>query len=355
MMSRLLIVSCHLSGGCFQYSNEIIRHLEMPAHIYVPKKVGEHSVIEGIRKQTFLLWGYPNFLRFFSLIWLLIKIFILGSLGYYHSLLLFGFAGWDYYIMRAWKLTDRPSFFVVHDGKMHIGEENSKRQNELCYIMRNATNLVFLSEYVHELVETQFNIDKPFHIAHHGMIDYGRILLHEQHIKPTILFLGRVTQYKGVNTLLNAIRLVPMGCYSKLIIAGKWDRNIVLGPSNEKVLMDDRFLSNDEILHYLEICDIMVFPYHEATQSGVATLAINYLKPSIVTNVGAFSEQFTNNSAVFIEPDNPDVLANAITELCLDVSKRQRMVEAIKLERSRFEWPSIAKGLNNYIASEIQR
>lgn len=353
-MSKLLIISSHLSGGCFQYSNEIIRCLKVSADIYVPKKVGEPSVLSSIKTKKFLLWGYPTLLRYCSLIYLLVKLFILGKIGYYHSILLFGYAGWDYYIMKVWKLTGRPSFFVVHDGKMHIGEANVTQQSRLCYIMGNTTYLIFLSNYVRNCVKESFNIDKPYHIAPHGLINYGEIQAHKQKQIPTLLFLGRVTKYKGIDTLLSAMETVPENCYDKLIIAGKWDSDTNVPKTDEKIEIINKYLTNEEILRYLECSDIMIFPYNEATQSGVATLALNYNKPSIVTNVGAFKEQFSNESAVFIESSDSLRLRDAIVSLCYDLIKRNNMVEAIKKEKQLLKWENIAEDLESFVTTNIE-
>lgn len=350
---KILVISTQLVGGCFQYSNSIIKNWKGNLEIVLPRKGREEDDV--IPDWSIKYVEYNRVVRLFSFLQSLAKIGI-GLLNKkYDALFLFGITKWDYYYLKLWKLSKLKSFTVIHDGKMHDGEVCEKFQNNMIEIMNTSTHLIFLSEYVHSLVKEQFNINKPFHIAPHGLINYGTIQNHEQRVKPIVLFLGRVTKYKGIDTLLDAIHHVSPDCYLKLIIAGRWDNNMEVVSSTDKIEIVNKYLSNDEILSYIEISDIMVFPYHEATQSGVATLAINYLKPSIVTNVGALNEQFTDKSAVFIQPDNPVLLANAIHELCENLTKREEMVEAIKQERNKFEWSSIAKDLEMYIAQELQK
>ena len=346
-----MIVSCHLSGGCFQYSNAIISRMALPADVYVPEKVAEPSCLQDTH--TFKLWGYPTILRYLSLAWLMVKIFVLGLTGYYKSMVLFGYAGWDYFVMRAWKLTGRPSYFVVHDGKMHDGEQNAKLQAQLVYLMRSATYLVFLSEFVRGGVSKCFNICKPSCIVPHGLIDYGDAEPRPQAEKPVLLFLGRVSKYKGIDVLLSAMQKVPWDVYSKLIIAGKWDGNASVPVSSEKIEIVDKFLSTDEILPVIEKSDVMLFPYTEASQSGVATLALNYQKPSVVTEVGAFREQFTERSAVFVQPNDAGQLAEAIERVCRDLELRRRMADELGKERKKFEWDHIAHKLEAYIQSHF--
>ena len=99
----------------------------------------------------------------------------------------------------------------------------------------------------------------------------------------------------------------------------------------------------------------MVFPYLEATQSGVATLAINYLRPVIVTNVGAFKEQFDSDAALFVNPDTNE-LAEAITTLLEQPERLEQMTKALAKLKVAYSWSSISTDLYNNITrnSNIQ-
>ena len=349
---KILIISTQLRGGCFQYANNIILNWKDRCEIVMPDHGLEEETV--IPDWTIKYYGYNQIRRLVSFFYSLLRIACGLLFGRYEALVLFGLSQWDYYYLKLWNITKLKSFAVIHDGKMHDGELCDKQQKIMIDIMKMSTNLIYLSEYVKRLVNENFNIDKPSHIAPHGLIDYGKIHHYEQRPVPKILFLGRVSRYKGVDTLLEAMRLVPSDCYSKLIIAGRWEKNIDIVPSTEKIEIKNKYLSYEEILTTIESCDIMVFPYREATQSGVATLALNYLKPSIVTTVGAFKEQFTERSAVFVEPDNPAEFARSITELCYDLARRNIMVESIKKEKSQFEWQSIAERLETYIITQTK-
>lgn len=345
---RLLIVSMHLNGGCFQYSNELISRMQGKCDIYVPEiTLEEHKLMDY---KTLSYYGCNSLRRYISLFFFLVRIIICGWIGYYHSLLLCGFTSWDYWIMKAWKLTGRKSYFIVHDGKMHSGEADQKNQRKLIKTMMMASSLIFLSEYVRELVLQNFKIDKPYYIAPHGLIDYGPMKENKEKVdKPTLLFLGRVSVYKGVDILLEALKYVPDDIYHKVIIAGKWDYTRKMEVNEDKVEIIDKWLSNEEIVDFISISDIMLFPYIEATQSGVATLAINYGKPSIVSNVGAFSEQFDATSVVFIDKLNPQILGKKIIEICSDKDMYCSMKKSLSNLKKLYSWDFIASGLEKYI------
>lgn len=151
--------------------------------------------------------------------------------------------------------------------------------------------------------------------------------------------------------MLEAIKQVPDNLYDKLIIAGKWSYENSIEYDPEKVKIIDKWLSNEEILQYIALSDIMIFPYREATQSGVATLAINYLRPSIVTDVGAFKEQFNTQSAVFIRPD-PGELAKATIDLLQHLERLVPMRLALQQQKKEYSWEQIANNLTDYILSE---
>lgn len=345
---RLLIVSMHLNGGCFQYSNELISRMQGKCDIYVPEITLEEHKLMGYK--TLNYYGCNSLRRYISLFFFLVRIIICGWIGYYHSLLLCGFTSWDYWIMKAWKLTGRKSYFIVHDGKMHSGEADQKNQRKLIKTMTMASSLIFLSEYVRELVHQNFKIDKPYYIAPHGLIDYGPMKENKEKVdKPTLLFLGRVSVYKGVDILLEALQYVPDDIYHKVIIAGKWDYIRKREVNKDKVEIIDKWLSNEEIVDFISISDIMLFPYIEATQSGVATLAINYGKPSIVSNVGAFSEQFDATSVVFIDKLTPQILGEKIIEICSDKDMYCSMKKSLSNLKKLYSWDFIASGLEKYI------
>lgn len=346
--NKLLIVSMHLNGGCFQYSNELISRMQEECDIYVPSKTLEKHTLKNYK--TLHFYGYSSIRRYFSLLLFLVRIVLLGWTGHYHSLLLCGFTSWDYWIMKAWSLTGRKSYFIVHDGKMHSGEADKSNQEKLIKTMSMSTSLIFLSEYVKELVRKNFNIDKPYHIAPHGLIDYGPLKENkEKREKPTLLFLGRVSVYKGVDILLEALKYVPDDIYHKVVIAGKWDYERKVEVNEDKVEIVNKWLSNEEIIDYLSSADIMLFPYIEATQSGVATLAINYGKPSIVSNVGAFSEQFDESSVVFIDKLTPQILGEKIIEICSDRNMYCSMKKSLSNLKNLYSWDYIASELEKYI------
>ena len=339
----------HLAGGCFYYSNKLIEHFSN-ADVYIPSKVLEEGSIPNAK--TLKFYGYPSIIRYLSLALFLVKIIVLGRIGYYNALFLAGYTSWDYYIMKAWRLTGRKSFFVVHDGKLHSGEDDKCLQRKLNYIMQNASNLIFLSNYVRTDVINNYNIDKPYHIAPHGLIDYGGIPSNSCSFPPSVLFLGRVSYYKGIDILLKAIDLIPEKMYSEIIIAGKWNESASKS-TNPKIKFVDKWLSVDEMREFLLHADIMVFPYREASQSGVITLAINYAIPFVYTDVGALHEQAPQGGSVSVAEVTPNAIADGLMNLLTDKDRLLSMKRILMKAKETYSWEKIAKDCQSYIHSEL--
>jgi glycosyltransferase involved in cell wall biosynthesis len=345
---KLLIVSLHPRGGCHQYSSEIISRFTDEKEVYLSASTDEkHNILEynTIKDRGTRLEKYS------SLIFFLIKLFIRGKFfKRYKALLLMGYTPWDSFIAKVFKWTGNPVFYVVHDGKMHLGSDGIVSRKRILSTMKDSRCLIFLSDYVRKLVEDSYDIRKTFHIAPHGLIDYGNIPTEpkKKRDKPILLLIGRLSEYKGIDILLEAIKTIP-DVFEKVIIAGKSVDEFQINTDNPKVEVIDRWLTIEEMVDLLDRCDILLFPYIEATQSGVATLAINYLAPSIVTDVGGFKEQFHENGALFIQPSSPEQLRDAIVELSTNKALYNRISQALLQLRDSYSWDSIASSLQNFI------
>ena len=349
---KLLVVSVHAGGGCMYYSNNLIHNLDLPKEVVLSQKTREK--VDIIPDWAIKYGNFSLPVRLLSFCQAIIRILKGLVAKRYSGILLCGVSNIEFYILQVWQLSRLPSFVIIHDGKMHLGESDQKSQGRIVKMMSQATHLVFLSDYVRNLVLQNFNISKPSCIAPHGLIDYGLLPAVRHSERPTILFIGRVSKYKGIELLLKAMKNVPASLYDKLIIAGKWNYENTTDYDPAKTEIIDKWLSDSEMLHYIAISDIMLFPYLEASQSGVATLAINYMRPAVVTRVGAFEEQFGNEAAIFVNPDAGE-LALSITGLLRHPEKMRAMREAMGKLKDRYSWANIGNTLSGYIQSNTKK
>ena len=119
--------------------------------------------------------------------------------------------------------------------------------------------------------------------------------------EPIILFFGFIRRYKGLDILLDAMKILSSnqlqqlgdGNNIKLLIAGEfyenrkmYDEQIERLGIKDKLILKTSFIADSEVKYYLCAADVVVQPYRSATQSGVTPLAYHFEKPMIVTNVG---------------------------------------------------------------------
>lgn len=130
------------------------------------------------------------------------------------------------------------------------------------------------------------------------------------------LFFGLVRRYKGLDLLLEAFgNLAKERKGIKLLVVGEFYEDdkpytdIVKNHGMEdKVVIENRYVPNEEVEKYLLASDVAVLPYRSATQSGVLNVAYGFYKPAIVTNVGELGSLVEEGTTGIVVPE-PSVAA----------------------------------------------
>lgn len=145
-----------------------------------------------------------------------------------------------------------------------------------------------------------------------------------------VLFFGRIWPYKGLDLLIDAMhRVVEHVPDARLVVAGRGDEINNLVRDVPWIDVQNRFIPTEEVPALFESAAVVALPYRDATQSGVGVLAIDFRRPAVASPVGGLPDLFTNphgeDGALFVDPANPDDLADAITRLLLDHDLYGRM------------------------------
>jgi glycosyltransferase involved in cell wall biosynthesis len=128
---------------------------------------------------------------------------------------------------------------------------------------------------------------------------------------PSVLLFGRLEQYKGVEVLVDAMRLVwEQRPEVRLVVAGSGEA-AALVPADTRISLIPRYISESEVGTVLAGASLVALPYTQASQSGVGLLAISAGVPVVVSNLGALPELAYDPSFVF-EARNPRALAETI-------------------------------------------
>jgi len=168
-----------------------------------------------------------------------------------------------------------------------------------------------------------------------------------------ILFSGLIRPYKGLDNLLHGVKdylIENKNC--KLIIAGEAYENLNKYKSiidkyeiNDQVIWINKFLSHQDIEKLMIMSDLLILPYHSASQSGIISQAWQYDLPVIVNNVGGLSEYVDHKkSGYIIETNNIDSLNQKIKHF-FNSNDIIEMPKYIHSNKNKFSWDHYLSGI----------
>jgi glycosyltransferase involved in cell wall biosynthesis len=167
---------------------------------------------------------------------------------------------------------------------------------------------------------------------------------------PVVLFFGLLRPYKGVQVLLQAWRgLAGMGGEAQLWIVGRPRMDIAAWRVEPPpgVQFVPRYVSDSELAACFRRCQVVVLPYLDTERfdfSGVLATALAFGTPSLVSDVGGFGELARAGAVQLVTPGDPGALAEALSGLLADRSRRQQMGDAARaLAEGPYSWNQIAQ------------
>jgi glycosyltransferase involved in cell wall biosynthesis len=250
----------------------------------------------------------------------------------------------------------------LHDATLHPGDAYPFRQAVMRREIAMADALIVLSEHVRHEAHSVYGypLDRIWKIPH------GAFAFANSGSQPRafprgrpmrLLFLGRVVAYKGLGHLLDAYHLLrARNVQVALEIAGAGD----LAPYGARlkglpdISLHNKWLDEGEIGASLRRSDVVVLPYIEASQSGIAASALTAGLPVVVTPVGGLVEQISHGKTGLIAADmSAEALADSIQSLV----ENPRLYEqcsagALRHARDELGWRAIAATIAG-IADEV--
>lgn len=161
-----------------------------------------------------------------------------------------------------------------------------------------------------------------------------------------LLFFGFVRKYKGLQYLLEAMKLLKERDFKvQLWVVGDFGEDkdeyveqIRTFEIGDQVQMVQGYVPDDEVEKYFAASDLVVLPYLSATQSGIVQIAFGFEKPVLVTEVGGLPDVVTNGKTGYVvEPRSAEMIAEAIMDYYIN-NRREAFVSQIEKEKDRFSW-----------------
>lgn len=183
---------------------------------------------------------------------------------------------------------------LLHDFEKHPGD-NWPPNLLIRRIIKKSEFLITLSAGVASKVK---EVNPKIRLSNypHPAFNFPISKAHTKPPKKYLLFIGRIRKYKGIENLIAAYsNLNPQDI--ELVIAGEGKLDHKVHP-NIKVI--NRWLEEHEIAHLVQDAEVVIFPYNEASQSGILPYCVSQKKKVVVTPLPGLLEQTAGYENSFV-------------------------------------------------------
>ncbi|MEO7176340.1 MAG: glycosyltransferase [Saprospiraceae bacterium] len=230
---------------------------------------------------------------------------------------------------------------IIHDAKLHPGDSAPGYDLYLSLVSRRASRICFLSDYVrnamhlNEITKSIVSLHPPFEMAERRqeISNFGPLRL---------VFVGRILEYKGLDFLFELLVKLPADTWESCIIAGQGKILAIPSEIKSKIIVLNHWLPEDEMYRILRVQDLMLLPYAEASQSGVAAMAQGLGLPVIASDIGGLPQQLVGHGGITLKRHLP-TWEKAIAEIYLDRNLLNKMEEEGAVLRAKQTWKKHAQ------------
>lgn len=252
-----------------------------------------------------------------------------------------------------------PVVLSVHDPVPHSGEVNWRKTLARRLLFGVVAHFVLFHHSGLGLFRDRHGIDAAsvsvVRLAPYDLLRAYGAAADRSRPGAAVLFLGRMSPYKGLDTFLTAVeRLAGEIDGLRAVVAGPAAPDYVppsVLPLSGGATLDVRLghLSNQELAELVRDSAVVVCPYRDASQSGVVLTAYALETPVVATRVGGLPEYVLDGeTGLLVEPGDPAELADAIRTVLTDADVAERLRCGISRWRdSGLSWTRTADDLRS--------
>jgi len=217
-----------------------------------------------------------------------------------------------------------PYIITEHSGPFPFSEFVTKDgvNDILTKPLSKATQVISVSNWLAQSI-SKFTVKNPIVIPNSVDTDFFIPLKNylSSHEVPVIFTLSSITNEKGINDLLQALKIVKDKGHNFLVRLGG------TGPQQSKYFklaksldIQSRikwlgFLTRQEALKEYQTCDFYVMPSRMESLSMVILEALACGKPVVATDCGGPSDLINKDNGILVPLKNPGLLAKGIEEM----------------------------------------
>jgi glycosyltransferase involved in cell wall biosynthesis len=223
-------------------------------------------------------------------------------------------------------------FFLKHHDAFVVLSETVEK--DLLSILPDA-NILRLTHPIY----SHFGAKIPQDKAHR------KLRLHPE--KKTLLFFGIIRDYKGLDVLIEAFSKLDDSY--QLLIAGecygsfeKYAQLIQKFDLSKRVIIENRYIADQEVTTYFSASDVCILPYKSATQSGITAISNHFCVPIIATDVGGLKETIVHEQNGLIVPQSDPELIRVAIENYFEKNQKERFEQNLMQYNHENSWDLFA-------------
>jgi glycosyltransferase involved in cell wall biosynthesis len=201
-------------------------------------------------------------------------------------------------------IMNRSAAFVVHSDSVKVMAIDAYRlKKEKVFVIPHAVYSAYAQGYNSLTAKQEMGIKEKF----------------------VVLYFGMIRKYKGVPCLVEAFDKLPsdIALNSMLVIAGEnWgdeeglEALIHNSRYTSQITLQPEFVPDSAVPRYFSAADVVVLPYLRSAGSGVASLAMAYGKPIIISDLENIKESLKDYQGAMLVPQgDPSRIKDKIIEI----------------------------------------
>lgn len=262
---------------------------------------------------------------------------------------------WDFVTVGLYWFSRYPLVLTIHDPAPHSGEQSfkgvRKRYHLYRWLLRRGCDVAIAhGEYLRGEVERLLpRLAGRVHAIAHGPlggVDARPVFDWEP---GCLLFFGRAHPYKGLPYFIEAVEMLgSQGRQVRGLVVGRGDDLPVYRARMQAsglFEVNEGFLPHEKLAEVFHRAQVVVLPYTDGTQSGVAGLAMAHARAVVATRVGSIPEMVREGETGWLVPPRDSrALAGAIARLLDNPEQCRVMGEAAwRLAHGELSWTRIAE------------